>query len=112
MHEFVISALNQKNRGIKALDIQTIHPNQNFESSVDGVGRSTSMSRGSIGNIKSVNSGVSNSVKSLMPGFNDKFLGEPLSYRTPTACGCFIRFDFILKSNIKHTYRRCLTRYL
>jgi glyceraldehyde 3-phosphate dehydrogenase len=76
-------------------DIETIHPNQNFESAVDGVGQAAGMARGSIGNVKNVESGVVSSVLSVLPRLKGRLNPSPLSYRTPTASGCFLRYDFI-----------------
>lgn len=81
--------------GIEMVKLLTIHPNQNFESSVDGVGLSGGMSRGSIGNVKAVDSGVVKSVLSVLPHLEGKISSSPLSYRTPTASGSFIIFEIV-----------------
>ncbi len=83
--------------GIEMAKLLTIHPNQNFESSVDGVGLSGGMSRGSVGNVKAVESGVSKSVLDVLPHLEGKISTSPLSYRTPTASGSFIVFEIVTK---------------
>lgn len=93
----ITNLINQK-YGIIYGDIETIHPNQNFESAVDGVGLTAGMARGSIGNVKNVDTAVINSILEVLPNLKGRLNTKPLSYRTPTASGCFMRYDFITQT--------------
>jgi len=97
----VVDLIDQ-NYGITYADIETIHPMQNFESAVDGVGLTAGMARGSVGNVKSVDTAVVGSVVAVLPHLkNIKFNTKPLSFRTPTASGCFMRYDLGIKEPVQ-----------